>query len=99
MADVYCPSVSTDFIIDFVKKSGKVAKDGIFRIGSTVNIVKDGNQAIHKRMTIIRELEYNCTCYDQAIGISINHNFLSDLLEWLKKEKNWKDGSYIVPQT
>ena len=46
MPDPFYPSVDIDFIIHHVKASGKLAEDGIIKVGSTTTFVQEGTSAI-----------------------------------------------------
>ena len=95
MSDNFYPSVDINFINDQVSNSGKLAKDGIVKIGSTTTYVIEGTQAIFKRTISARELETGSICLEQATAIALRFGFLGQLLEWLENNRNWKDGGYI----
>lgn len=97
MPDIYYPSVDLEFIVEHVKASRKLAKDGIVRFGSTTTFIVEGPQAIYKRSTLVRELEPGQVCFEQATGLALKFSFLGQLLEWLEANRNWKEGAYIVP--
>lgn len=96
MPDPYYPTVDIDFIINHVNASGKLAKGGIVKFGSTTTLVIDGPQAIYKRSILIRELEPGQICLEQATAVALRFLFLGQILEWLVANRNWKEGAYIV---
>ncbi len=96
MADNYYPSVDASFIEEYMLNSGKLAKEGIVKFGTTTTFVVDGPQAIYKRSILIRELEKGQVCLEQATALAIRFSFLGPLLEWLEKERNWKEGAYVA---
>lgn len=98
MPDQHYPTVDIDFIIKHVQASGKLAKSGIVKFGSTTTLVIDGQQAIYKRSILIRELEVGQISLEQATAVSLRFLFLGQLLEWLVTHRNWKEGAYIIPQ-
>lgn len=96
MPDTHYPTVDIDFIIEHVKASGKLAKGGVVKFGSTTTLVIDGSQAIYKRSILIREIETGQICLEQATAVALRFLFLGQLLEWLVTNRNWKEGAYIV---
>lgn len=97
MPDPFYPSVDIDFIIHHVKASGKLAEDGIIKVGSTTTFVQEGTSAIYRRSTLVRELSPGEMCLEQAIAVAFKFGFLIPIGEWLEKNRHWKDGAYIVP--
>ena len=97
-SDPYYPTVDFDFLEEQILKSNKVISNSKIHIGSTIAFVKIGSQALHKRYISMRELSPNEICYEQATGIAINLGFIIPLMEWLEKNRNWKEGGYYVPQ-
>lgn len=95
MSDVHYPTVDLDFIISHVTASGKLAKDGIVKFGSTTTLVVGGSQAIYKRSILIRELEPGQICLEQATAVALRFLFLGQLLDWLVTYRNWKEDAYI----
>ncbi len=87
------PTVSVDFISNEIVGSVELA--GNFRVGSTHNFVVAGTKPIHKRLISIREIIPGEISLEQATGIAINLRFLGSLMEWLEKNRNWKEGGYI----
>jgi hypothetical protein len=96
MPDPHYPSVDISFIIQEAEASGKLAVDGIIKFGSTTTLVIAGPQAVYKRSILLRELEPGQVCLEQATGIAFRLSFLGHLLEWLEKNRNWKDGGYTL---
>ncbi len=95
MPDPFYPSIDMDFIKENIEASGKLAKDGIVKIGATTTFVLEGNQAIYKRSILIRELAPNQVCLEQATSLAWRFSFLSKLINWLEANRNWKEGAYI----
>lgn len=98
MPDSYYPSIDIDFIKERIIASGKLVKDGIFKFGTTTTFVVDGPQAIYKRSTLVRELEPGQVCLEQATGLAFKFSFMGALIEWLEKNRDWKEGAFIVPK-
>lgn len=96
MPDSHYPSVDIAFIIEHVSASGKLVADGVVKIGNTTTFVVAGPQAIYKRSILIRELTPGQVCFEQATGLAFKFLFMGALLEWLEKNRNWKEGAYIV---
>jgi len=98
MPDNHYPSIDIEFIEEHVIASGKLVKDGVLKIGSTTTYVVDGTQAIYKRSILVRELIPGQVCFEQATGLAFRFSFMGALLEWLERNRDWKEGAYIVPQ-
>ncbi|QEC68569.1 hypothetical protein FRZ67_15100 [Panacibacter ginsenosidivorans] len=98
MPDTFYPSVDMDFIETHMKTMGKLAKDGIVKVGTTTTFIIEGTQAIYKRSILIRELEPGQVCFEQATGLAARFGFMGALLEWLETNQNWKEGAYIVAE-
>jgi len=96
--DPHYPSVDISFLLDHAKKSGKLAEKGIVKIGATTTFVLEGPQPIFKRTISIRELKPQDITLEQATAVAFKLSFLSQLLQWLEQNKQWKDGAYIVPE-
>lgn len=94
MSDPHYPSVDISFILERAKACGKLADDGIVKIGATTTLVLDGPQPIFKRTITMRELKKGELVFEQATNIAIRLNFLSELIKWLEENKHWKDGAY-----
>ena len=97
MSDNFYPHVETEFIRQCVTESGKLATDGIIKIGSTITFVITGNKAIYKRSTLARELIPGEICLEQAISLAVRFGFMGKLLSWLETNRYWKDGAYSDP--
>jgi hypothetical protein len=95
MPDSHYPSIDISFIEQHIIKSSKLENDGIVKIGSTTTYIVKGQQAIYKRSTLIRELEPGQVCLEQATALALKFSFLGQLIDWLVKNRNWKEGSYI----
>lgn len=98
MADPHYPSVDIDFIQEKVIASEKLAEDGILKVGNTTAFILEGNNAVHKRTILIRELQPGQVCFEQATALAIKFSFLGNLLTWLEDKRNWKEGAYIVKE-
>jgi hypothetical protein len=97
MADPFYPSVDIDFIIEHANASGKLAPDGLIKVGSTTTFVQEGTSAIYRRSTLVRELQPGQVCLEQAIAVAFKFGFLKQIGEWLEENRDWKDGGYIDP--
>jgi hypothetical protein len=97
MPDPFYPSVDFNYIEQQLKNTGKF--EGYFSIGQTKTFVIKGNQAIHKRTIRIRELIAGQVCYEQTTGLAARFGFMGALLEWLEKNRDWKEGAYAVPKS
>ncbi len=95
MPDSYYPSIDISFIEQHIKESKKLEKGGIIKIGATTTFVVKGKKAIYKRSTLIRELTKGQVCLEQATALALKFSFLGQLIDWLIKERNWKEGAYI----
>ncbi|MEZ2446111.1 hypothetical protein AB6805_30560 [Chitinophaga sp. RCC_12] len=97
MSDNFYPHVDAEFIKQCVSESGRLANNGIVKIGSTITFIIAGNKAIYKRTILVRELIPGQICLEQGISIAIRFGFMGKLLGWLEKNRNWKDGAYSEP--
>lgn len=98
MPDSHYPSIDIKFIEEHVIASGKLVKDGVLKIGSTTTYIVEGTQAIYKRSILVRELIPGQVCFEQATGLAFRFSFMGALLEWLERNRDWKEGAYIVPK-
>jgi hypothetical protein len=98
MLDSHYPSINIEFIEKHVLASGKLVSDGVVKIGSTTTYVVEGPQAIYKRSFFVRELTPGQVCFEQATWLAFKFSFMGSLLEWLEKNRDWKEGAYILPQ-
>ena len=55
-----------------------------------------GDKPIYKRQVTIRLIDNEFT-FIQSTSKAILLGFMSDLLNYFEKEKNYKDGGYITP--
>ncbi|PUZ22482.1 hypothetical protein GA0116948_10979 [Chitinophaga costaii] len=94
MFDSNNPTASTDFIVECIENSGKLAKGGIIKIGNTITFVIDGPQAIFKRSCSLRELSKGEVKFEQATALAIRFGFMEKLLRWFDVHMKWKDGAY-----
>jgi len=98
MPDSFYPLVELSFIEEHARLSGKLALDGVFKVGSMTTFVVAGSQAIFKRTIFVRELQPGEVCLEQATALALRFNFMGPLLEWLTANRKWKEGAYIVSQ-
>jgi superfamily I DNA and RNA helicase len=98
MSDSFYPLVDIDFILPLIEHSDKV--EGVVIFGSTRIIVLSGQKALYKRNIVLREIEPNKTTFEMATALAIRLGFMSELLKWFEKNKQWKDGGYTetVPE-
>lgn len=94
MPDNFHPSVDISFLEGLIKD--KLAKGGIIKIGTTTTYIVDGPQAIFKRCISVRELENGQVCFEQAMAIAIRFSCLGSVMDWLKINRSWKEGAYIL---
>ncbi len=94
MSDPFYPAIDTAFLETLILSSGKVISDSKIKVGDSTAFVLDGDKALHKRLIIVRELAPNEVSFELATGLAIKLNFMSKLLNWLEKNKNWKDGAF-----
>jgi len=94
--DPYYPSVDLSFIEDKINKSGWVIPNSQRKVGKTTMFVLTGTQPIHKRLILVRELEAGQVTYEQATGIAIKLGFLSEVMEWLRINKQWVEGAFTL---
>jgi len=99
MPDSYYPSVDVNFIEDHVRRSGKLADNGIVRVGATTTFILAGSNAIYRRSIFIRELEPGQVCLEQATALAVRFSFIGALMEWLETNRSWKEGAYIMSNT
>ncbi|GAB1856698.1 hypothetical protein MHTCC0001_15330 [Flavobacteriaceae bacterium MHTCC 0001] len=95
MSDNYHPCVSTEFIIQKIKESKKIEEDSELRAGNSISFVLKGDKPFHKKFVTIREIN-GCINFDQAMGKAVLFGFIGELLKWLEKHKNWREGEYIT---
>lgn len=95
MASNYHPSIDTNVIETFLSQSGKVDMTSRTPIGDSIFYVTIGNQAIHKRMVNIRELEKGQVHFERAMALAYRFNFLTKLLKWYEENRGWKEGEYV----
>lgn len=99
MSDIFYPTVDIQFLETQIIASGRVIPQSKIHVGSTTTFMLIGTQAFYKRLILIRELTPNQVSYEQASGLAIRIGFIGNLMDWLEKNKNWKEGAYIVPQS
>jgi hypothetical protein len=93
----YYPSVATDFIISQLLCSDKIILDSQRKVGNTIVFLCRGSQAMHRRTIILRDFNGEIN-FDQASALAARFRFLGNFIEWLKVNKNWKEGSYLADQ-
>lgn len=96
MPDIFYPSVDISFIEHYMLASGKLAANGIVKVGTTTIFVLEGQQAIYKRTIYVRELQPGQVCFEQATGLAARFGFMGALLNWFEDNRKWKDGAYII---
>lgn len=94
MPDPFYPSVDFVFIENHLRASGKVLD--VLEVGKTKTFVLEGNQAIHKRLLVVRQIQPDQVCYEQAVYLAAKFKFIGALLSWYESNRNWKEGAYIV---
>lgn len=96
MSGTFYPSVDIDFIEKHIKASGRLAPNGIKKFDSTTFYILNGSQAIYKRIILVQELPQGQVCLEQATALAFKFSFLTSLIEWLEKNRSWKEGAYII---
>lgn len=91
--DTHYPSVDLAFFISLLENSSKVA--GVLTEGTTKCFVINGTKPIGERIIIIREGATGVD-YEYAVAIAYRMKKLSELMDWLEVNRNWKSGGYIV---
>jgi hypothetical protein len=94
MLDDHYPSVDISFIIEQIQLCTKVEK--VIPIRNTTAYIVAGNRPIHLRTTLIRDTGNGQVGYYFATGTALNLNFMPQLLDWLEKNRKWKDGAYFA---
>lgn len=97
MADLFYPSISTDFLDDIITDTTKNPLVEKVKVGSTTLYVTHNTKALHKRTILLRELKKGQVSFELATALAIKFNFMGELLKWLEENRNWKDGAYVVP--
>lgn len=96
MPDSHYPSIDTSALEEMIMASPKVIPDSRVKVGDTSSFVIKGNQAMHKRVILIRELDTGQICLEVASGLAIRLGFIPQLMEWMEANREWKDGAYRV---
>ncbi|RXG31809.1 hypothetical protein [Leeuwenhoekiella marinoflava] len=94
MSSEYHPKVDVDFIVEKIISSGKVDVDSKLTSGNSISFVLKGNKAFHKRFVLIRHIDQKLS-FETAMAQAIKFKFITGLLEWCEKHKDWKEGEYI----
>jgi hypothetical protein len=94
MDDSHYPTVDYTFLKNLVESSGNIQK--IVSIGSTTAYLFAGSSSISRRTVILRSPMDNQIDFNFAVSIAHRTKKLGELLVWLEKERNWKDGGYTT---
>lgn len=94
MDDSFYPTVDYTFLKNLIESSDKIQK--IISIGSTTAYLFVGTSSISRRTVILRLPIDNQVDFNFAVSIAHRTKKLGELLVWLEKEKNWKDGGYTT---
>lgn len=86
------PTVDINFLTELLLDNKKVK--GITKCGSSTSYIIAGSKPIGERIIVIRNLEGQVD-FDFATGVAIRLKCMSELLEWLKINRKWKDGGYF----
>ena len=95
MADSFYPSIDISALESFIINTDKIEHNSKIKVGDTTVFVEKGQQAIHKRIIVMRELQQDEICFEIATAIALRLKFLGNLLRWYEENRNWKDGAYI----
>jgi hypothetical protein len=87
------PSVDLGFFTYLLSNSSKVVS--VINRGSSICYVLKGSKPIGERIVIIRSLG-GVVDFEFAMGTAIKLKCKDELLEWLKVNRNWKDGGYFI---
>jgi hypothetical protein len=93
MSDTHYPTIPTTFFTEILDSHPKVA--GILKNGKSTIYILKGSQPIAKRMVVLREVNGEIE-FNHAVSLAHRMNCMTQLFEWWKKNKNWKDGGYFV---
>ena len=96
MADPFYPSVDAKAFEGFILASGKVDPNSKIKAGSTTTYLLVGIQPRFKRIRGYREYSPGLVDFNTATSWAIRLGFLTPLAEWLRENRNWHDGAYIV---
>ena len=88
------PTVDLDFIVSEIKKAPKV--EFAFQVGGTSIYVLKGAKPLFERSWIIKEIGSGIVSYQYATACAYRLKFLPALIDWLVKNRKWKEGAYIV---
>lgn len=88
------PSVDIDFVIELLSKNPKI--QSIETIGSSTAFFVKGNKPMGQRLCIIRKTKDGQVDFEYITRIAICFNCMGEVLAWLEKNRNWKDGGYFV---
>lgn len=97
MEDGHYPTIDEDFLLDLIIKSPKIDPESHINVGSSHTFNLKGDKPIYKRHINIRSKDGQFTYLD-ATGKAIVLGFMTELLKWLEKNRNWKDGAYFIPE-
>jgi hypothetical protein len=92
MNDEFLPSVSTQFLIDSARTSELIHH--YEKIGDSHIFIKKGTSPLHKRFSVLVDLEAAETPHDYAIAFALKFGFLPDLMNWWEQNKGYTEGGY-----
>jgi hypothetical protein len=93
MEDIHYPTVDYHFLKDLLDQSENVQRK--IEVGTTIAYLFKGSSSISKRTIILRKPNDNQLDFDYSVALAHRSKTLGNLLIWLEKEKNWKDGGYF----
>lgn len=96
MADAFYPTIDSQFLEHEIIESGKIIPDSKVIVGKTTYFVLEGNKPLFKRNILLREISPGQINYEQATALAIKLSFIGKLMDWLEKNRDWKEGAYIV---
>lgn len=95
----HLPNVDLDFIVNRLSQCDKVIPGSQYRVGgNVVTFVLKGNKPMYKRNIVIQHSN-GVVNFNQATSLAIKYQFMGALLEWLRDNRAWKEGAYVVQES
>jgi hypothetical protein len=93
MLDEHYPTVDLEFIKELILSSDKI--EGTLQVGTTTAYIVKGIKPISKRTILLRETDGQVG-FMHATGYAITLGLMPKLLKWFEKNRDWKNGAYII---
>ena len=98
MPDNHYPRTDVSFIIENLLACDKINPNSQTSVGNHfVTFMEVGHGPMRRKLVTINVFNGE-VLYEQATYLAARFQFMGNLLTWLEKNKNWKEGAYIVPQ-